>query len=584
MKILQDGAIKKLYETPFDQAFHPLVQVIDLQPLEGSRYSMTISDGQYSCRCVSSPELSPRIKSGEIKVLSVGNLNKYTKSTLKGSVCIVISEFGMLLTPTEVEGRPREIESGGSARMGETMGSVMQRDVAPRGVSRDNYTPIKALSTFNTDWTIKARVTKKGDVKEWNNQRGSGKLFNLNLMDSMGDEISATFFNQGVDKYYPMLIENHVYVFCKGTVKLANRKFCTLQNEYQLSFDKGAEITEVQDDGSIDNIRFSLVGLNQLSDLAKRSGQTMVDICAVVTDIGEVVSFTSKKGEPLRKRVLTLVDDTNHSVEMTLWNDEVDNPALVGAEQPVVLLAKGLKITEYNNLSLATDRNSSQVIYNPVGMKEADHIFHWRDTRYNPTNQMTALSIHSSTGGKTREFRLIRSIMDEWSTCSDTSQTGFYTIRAWINYIKTDGDTSLWYPSCMNQDKCKKKMIKEDDMFHCDACNQSFQNCIYRYIVTLKVCDETGGLWMNVFDKDFADIVGITAQDLKEIHDRNEEEFKDKVNNVVNLRYEWAVKATVTDNGQGPRVKYGALGAAPIDQKKVTRILLQELEAMLATC
>ena len=80
-----------------------------------------------------------------------------------------------------------------------------------------------------------------------------------------------------------------------------------------------------------------------------------MDICAVVSEIGETSGFTSNKGEPLREKVLVLVEDTNHSVKLTLWNEETDNPALQYGKQPLVLLAKGLKITEYSNLSLATE-------------------------------------------------------------------------------------------------------------------------------------------------------------------------------------------------------------------------------------
>ena len=376
-----------------------------------------------------------------------------------------------------------------------------------------------------------------------------------------------------------MLVENHVYTFAKGSVKLANKRFCSLQNEYQLSFDKSAE---VQDDGTIDNMHFALVGLNQLSDLARRTGQTLVDICAVVSEVGEISAFTSKKGDALRKRVLTLVDDTNYSVELTLWNEEVDNPAFQGGDQPLVLLVKGLMISEYNYLSLATDRNASKLIYNPVGMKEADRMIHWRDTRYSPANQMTALSIRSGFAGKPREFHTVKSILEEWNTCENTSQVGYYTIRGWINYVKNDTEGSLWYASCMNQDKCKKKMIKDDDMYHCNACNQSFQNCVLRYIVSMKVCDETDGLWLSVFDKEFAEIIGSSAQDLKELQVHNEEECKDKLTNILNLRFEFAVKATLSDNGQGPRPKYAVMGVSKIDHGKVTKALLQDLEMMLS--
>lgn len=53
----------------------------------------------------------------------------------------------------------------------------------------DIYTPIKALSTFNFEWKIKARIAKKGDVKEWKNTRSEGKLFNIELIDQEKDQI-----------------------------------------------------------------------------------------------------------------------------------------------------------------------------------------------------------------------------------------------------------------------------------------------------------------------------------------------------------------------------------------------------------
>jgi hypothetical protein len=51
---------------------------------------------------------------------------------------------------------------------------------------------------------------------------------------------------------------------------------------------------------------------------------------------------------------------------------------------------------------------------------------------------------------------------------------------------------------------------------------------------------------------------------------------------VFNLRFEFAVKATVTDNGMAPRTKYVAMGVSQIDHRKVTKVLLQDLETMLS--
>jgi len=48
------------------------------------------------------------------------------------------------------------------------------------------YTPIKSLNTFLFDWKIKARVTKKHQMRTYKNERGSGKILNIELIDSYG--------------------------------------------------------------------------------------------------------------------------------------------------------------------------------------------------------------------------------------------------------------------------------------------------------------------------------------------------------------------------------------------------------------
>lgn len=85
---------------------------------------------------------------------------------------------------------------------------------------------------MNSDWIVKARVSKKYPVKEWNNARGSGKLLNFELIDRYGTQIQATLFNKAVELFDPHLEQDKVYIFSKGTVKVANTKFTSIKNEY----------------------------------------------------------------------------------------------------------------------------------------------------------------------------------------------------------------------------------------------------------------------------------------------------------------------------------------------------------------
>ena len=43
--------------------------------------------------------------------------------------------------------------------------------------------PVYCCTCWVCSWTIKARVTSKGDIRTWKNARGEGKLFSCDLLD-----------------------------------------------------------------------------------------------------------------------------------------------------------------------------------------------------------------------------------------------------------------------------------------------------------------------------------------------------------------------------------------------------------------
>ena len=78
--------------------------------------------------------------------------------------------------------------------------SVLQPRPATGG-SGPVVTPIASITPYQNKWTIKARVTSKGDVRTWNKSTGSGKLFSMDLMDESG-AIRVTAFKEMCDKFY----------------------------------------------------------------------------------------------------------------------------------------------------------------------------------------------------------------------------------------------------------------------------------------------------------------------------------------------------------------------------------------------
>ena len=93
-----------------------------------------------------------------------------------------------------------------------------------------------------------ARVTSKGDKRE---TKSGGSLFKMEMMDVYGTKIEACFFGASADNWERKLVEDKVYLFSNGQVKMANKRFTSVNNDFCLVFEKTATIVEVEDDGTI---------------------------------------------------------------------------------------------------------------------------------------------------------------------------------------------------------------------------------------------------------------------------------------------------------------------------------------------
>ena len=112
----------------------------------------------------------------------------------------------------------------------------------------DAHMPIKALNQFSSDFVIKARVMKKGDLRNWSNARGQGQILNLDLIDREQTVIQATAFNDQALRINEVLEQGKVYTFGGGTVKLANKRYTSIPNDYCLTFDQGTQIQPCGED------------------------------------------------------------------------------------------------------------------------------------------------------------------------------------------------------------------------------------------------------------------------------------------------------------------------------------------------
>lgn len=222
----------------------------------------------------------------------------------------------------------------------------------------DCYMPIKALNQFSTDWVIKARIVKKAEIKPWKNARGEGQLLNFDLVDKEGTLIQATCFNETAIKMNDLLQTDQVYTFCNGQVKLANKKFTAIKNDYCLTFDYSTVVEKCENDTHIKGDGFSFTGLAGIEQLIQNC---TVDVIGVILDVGMVSSLTMKDGTQRDKRTLIVGDESKISISVTLWGSACEaHDYQIGQ----VIALKSCRVSEYNGKSLNASSDPNDISFN----------------------------------------------------------------------------------------------------------------------------------------------------------------------------------------------------------------------------
>ena len=80
-----------------------------------------------------------------------------------------------------------------------------------------------------------------------------------------GTQIQATMFNEAAKKFYDKFELGKVYYISKGTLRVANKQFKTVQNDYEMTLNENSEVEEASDEAAcIPETKFKFVPIDQL--------------------------------------------------------------------------------------------------------------------------------------------------------------------------------------------------------------------------------------------------------------------------------------------------------------------------------
>ena len=446
----------------------------------------------------------------------------------------------------------------------------------------DRIQPIASLNPYQSRWAIKARVTNKSELKTWKNERGEGKLFSVDLLDQSGGQIKATMFNEAVDKFWGVFQPNHVYMIGKGVLKMANRKFSVIPNDYEMTLNVDAEVEEVTEgDNTILEQKFAFVPMDCLLRIPP---EDTVDVIGVVKSVSQIYPVMSKMTQKqLTKRLLTLTDKSLVSVEVTFWGDLAEKYGDNILNK--VIAVKAAKVSAYggeNSRALST-LFGSRVFVEP-DVPETQALSEWYETTGKDAVLEHITRKGQGSGGIDPRKNFAQLKVEDLGLRPDKSF--FFTIRCTPVFFRHGGDKPPYYDACPTPN-CNRKVTlnSSTSRWRCENCNQEFPSPSPRYILSLQAVDATGEQWLTAFNDVAQILLGQSAQTLSEFKEAGnttayEKVFKDAVFKTYLMKCR--AKQELNKETGAAAVRYHVLAVTPVNYKQESHLLLEEIQAYLS--
>lgn len=450
------------------------------------------------------------------------------------------------------------------------------------------YFPVQELSPYQSKWTICARVTNKSPVRNFSRGNNPGKVFHVELLDAEQGEIRASFFTAAVDKYVDILQVGNCYTFSRGSLRIADRRYNSTKHNYELIFDKDAEIQEVARDAVTATARFYFVDLKAVGS---RTLPCTVDICGIVAGFRPSVAFTSRDGKELVKREVTIVDDTLTSMEVALWGERAQQEDRHFEGNPVIAF-KGVIVKEWNGGRSGSLLSGGDLAFSPQE-PEAQRLREWwsRGGSSQPPTTLSQSGVGGGAGARsgTKAVSLagLRAAAEQV-----LEKPVFFTCvgRLALVQMRKQGEAQpLQYLACQEPREgsgypCNRRL---DVNGFCATCNRSGK-AASRLNLRCRFLDYSDSTWLTTFHEGAQNVLSMKADEVRALEaaarERGEsgrEELEEAIRkNYFRRPLQLTVRAKLDTYLGEMRTGMSCIDARPVALREHGREMLRQIEEM----
>ncbi|XP_077605844.1 replication protein A 70 kDa DNA-binding subunit isoform X2 [Crocuta crocuta] len=604
---LSEGAIAAIMQQG-DTSIKPVLQVINIRPITTGnsppRYRLLMSDGLNTLSSfMLATQLNHLVEKEQLSSNCICQVNRFIVNTLKdGRRVVILMELDILKSaeavglkignpvpyneghgqqqvfpspvsatsppaskPQQQNGSSGPTSSkayGASKIFGKAGGTSLGNS---SGGTQVKVVPIASLTPYQSKWTICARVTNKSQIRTWSNSRGEGKLFSLELVDESG-EIRATAFNEQVDKFFPLIDMNKVYYISKGTLKIANKQFTAVKNDYEMTFNNETSVMPCEDGHHLPTVQFDFTGIG---DLENKSKDSLIDIIGICKSYEDAIKITVKSNNrEVSKRNLYLMDMSGKVVTTTLWGEDADR--FDGSRQPVIAI-KGARVSDFGGRSLSV-LSSSTVIMNP-DIPEAYKLRGWFDSEGQALDGVSISDLRTGgTAGSNTNWKTLYEVKSE--NLGQGDKADYFSCVATVVFLRKE---NCMYQACPNQDCFKKVIDQQNGLYRCEKCDSEFPNFKYRMILSVNIADFRENQWVTCFQECAEAILGQNTAYLGELKEKNEQAFEEIFQNANFRTFAFKIRVKLETYNDESRIKATVMDVKPVDYREYGRRLIMNI-------